>query len=119
MSDFKKDGLLVSHKHFAVSGHGRVVLFLHLCAVPDVQSVCFFLAVVSQHTGRAPSECLAERNLFRNVAGSGKLGRADVSKDSTAVMFKVKPSNHQTVDPEDGDITIFRNVCNCLALDSS
>jgi alpha-galactosidase len=29
------------------------------------------MAVVSRHSGRAPSECLAERNLFRIVAGSG------------------------------------------------
>jgi len=67
----KKDGLLVSQNYSAVSGHGRVALFLNLCAVSDVKSVCFFLAVVSQYSVRAPSECLAERNLFRSVAGSG------------------------------------------------
>ena len=55
MSNLKKDGLLVSHKHSAVSGRGRVALFLNLCAVPDVQSVCFFfVVVVSLYTGRAP-----------------------------------------------------------------
>ena len=86
----------MTHKHSAVSGHGRLVLFLNLCAVPDVQSVCFFfLAVVSQHAGWAPSECLVELNLLRSVAGSGMLGRANVSKDSGAFIFKVKRSNHQ------------------------
>jgi hypothetical protein len=38
MSIIKRDGLLVSHRHCAVFGHGRVALFLNLCAVPDVQS---------------------------------------------------------------------------------
>ena len=76
----------------------------------------FFLAVVSQHTGRAASECLAELSLFRSIACSGMLGRTDIWKDSRAFISKVKRSSHRTVDPEDGDTTIFRNVCNCLAL---
>jgi len=50
MANLKKDGLLASHMHSAVSGHGRVVLFLNLCAVSDVQSSVFFLAVVLQYT---------------------------------------------------------------------
>lgn len=41
MANLKKDGLLASHMHSAVSGHGRVVLFLNLCAVSDVQSSVF------------------------------------------------------------------------------
>jgi hypothetical protein len=47
------------------------------------------------------------------------LGRVEVSKDSRGFKFKAKRSSHQTVDPEDGDATIFRNVRNSLALDSS
>ena len=61
-----------------------------------------------QHTAGAP-ECLAELNLFPSVAASGMLGRADVSKDSSAFIFKVKRSNHRTVDPADGDTKFFRN----------
>ena len=49
MSNLKKDGLCASHNYSAVSGHGRVVLFLNLCAVSDVQSVWFYLAVVSAY----------------------------------------------------------------------
>jgi alpha-D-ribose 1-methylphosphonate 5-triphosphate synthase subunit PhnI len=37
----KKDGFLVSLRYSAVSGHGRVALFLNLCAVSDVKLVSF------------------------------------------------------------------------------
>jgi len=78
--------------------------------------VCFFWLLCYSIQGRAPSECLVELNLFRSVACSGMLGRADVSKDSSAFISKVERSGHRTVDPEDRDTTIFGNVCNCLAL---
>ena len=77
-----------------------------------------FIWLLCQHTGRAPSECLAELNLFRRVACSGMLGRADVSRYISAFISKVKRSSHRTVNPEDRDTTIFGNVCSCLALSS-